>query len=118
MNVDVFFRTDRRTEVTRREPTLNLDHQTQAPQVASASQSRWTTSTGQANAPLNSVRATRWGLVIIPLMDVRDATPLVLLALAACGNDAQTLMLSGAGIGALGGVTTPASAGYTHSHQR
>ena len=44
--------------------------------------------------------------------------PLVLLALAACGNDAQTLMLSGAGIGALCGITIPAPAGYTHGHQR
>jgi hypothetical protein len=37
---------------------------------------------------------------------------LPLLALAACGNDAQTRMLTGAGIGAvggalLGGITTP-----------
>jgi hypothetical protein len=39
----------------------------------------------------------------------------VLAALAGCGNDAQTRMLTGAGIGALGGaliggMTTPAPA--------
>jgi hypothetical protein len=48
---------------------------------------------------------------------------LVLLALSACGYDAQTRMLTGAGIGAvggtlLGGITTPAPAGYPHDHQR
>lgn len=49
--------------------------------------------------------------------------PFVLLVLATCGNDAQTRMLTGAGIGAvggalLGGITTPAPAGYPHGHQR
>ena len=48
---------------------------------------------------------------------------LVLLALAASGNNAQTRMLTDAGIGAvgdapLGGITTPAPAGYPHGHQR
>jgi hypothetical protein len=44
---------------------------------------------------------------------MKSALALVaLLALAACGNDAQTRMLTGAGIGAvggalLGGITTP-----------
>jgi hypothetical protein len=56
-------------------------------------------------------------------MEVHDATPLVLLALAACGSDAQTRMLIGAGIGAvggalLGGTITPAPAGYPRGHQR
>jgi len=56
-------------------------------------------------------------------MEVHDTPPLVLLALAACGSDAQTRMLIGAGIGAvdgalLGGTTTPAPAGYPRGHQR
>lgn len=46
---------------------------------------------------------------------------LPLLALAGCGNDAQTRMLTGAGIGAvggalLGGITTPHQAPEQHHH--
>jgi hypothetical protein len=72
-----------------------------------------------ARARLGDLSVRLWPL---PLMEVHDAPPLVLLALAACG-DAQTRMLIGAGIGAvggalLGGTITPAPAGYPRGHQR